>query len=115
MTEYNNERVVPLVVKKGPQQGTGAQKFRLPFKNLGSLEIEVDFSFAKLSAVICGPHQAATTSRDKSSSGSSSNDSLDNKKGSEQQQVSQSPIEFSVVPPATMKVPANGGSVILNI
>lgn len=78
MTEYNNERVVPLVVKKGPQQGTGAQKFRLPFKNLGSSEIEVDFSFAKMSAVICGPQ--SLTSRDKSSSGSSSNGSLENKK-----------------------------------
>ena len=66
MTEYNNERVVPLVVKKGPQSGTGAQKFRLPFKNMGANEIEVEFSFAKLSAVICGPQ----TARDKSSSSS---------------------------------------------
>jgi hypothetical protein len=55
MTEYNNERLVPLVVKKGPNAGAGAQKFRLPFKNMGASEIEVDFSFAKLSAVICGP------------------------------------------------------------
>ena len=58
MTEYNNERLVPLVVKKGPNAGAGAQKFRLPFKNMGASEIEVDFSFAKLSAVICGPQAA---------------------------------------------------------
>ena len=75
MTEYNNERVVPLVVKKGPQSGSGAQKFRLPFKNMGANEIEIDFSFAKLSAVICGPQ----TARDKSSS-SSSNESVDKSK-----------------------------------
>ena len=36
MAEYNNQRVVPLVVKKGAQSGTGVQKFRLPFKNLGA-------------------------------------------------------------------------------
>ena len=52
MTEYNNEKVVPLVVKKGPQSGTGAQKFRLPFKNMGNQEIEVEFKFAAQSAVI---------------------------------------------------------------
>jgi len=46
MTEYKNEKVVPIVVKKGPQSGTGAQKFRLPFKNMGSEEIEVEFKFA---------------------------------------------------------------------
>lgn len=77
---------------------------------MGSQEIEVDFSFAKCSAVICGPQ----TSRDKSSSGSSSNGSVDNKKDPNAQ-LTQSPIEFSVVPPSTMKVPANGGSIILNI
>jgi hypothetical protein len=36
MADYNNQRVVPLVVKKGPQSGTGAQKYRLPFKNMGA-------------------------------------------------------------------------------
>ena len=55
MTDYNNQRVVPLVVKKGAQSGSGAQKFRLPFKNSGAQEMEIEFTFAKQSAVICGP------------------------------------------------------------
>lgn len=55
MAEYNNQKVVPLVVKKGPNMGSGAQKFRLPFKNNGASEIEIEFSFAKQTAVIQGP------------------------------------------------------------
>ena len=46
-----NEKVIPLVVKKGQS----CQKFRIPFKNNGLQDLEIDFSFAKQSAVICGP------------------------------------------------------------
>lgn len=59
--------------------------------------MEIEFSFAKQSGVICGPqhiHRGA--------------------EGSKPAPLTSSPIEFAVVPPATMKVPANG-SVILNI
>jgi hypothetical protein len=52
MAEYNNQKVVPLVVKKGPNMGSGAQKFRLPFKNNGTSELEIEFTFAKQTAVI---------------------------------------------------------------
>jgi hypothetical protein len=45
------EKVIPLVVKKG--QST--QKFRIPFKNSGAQDLDIDFTFAKQSAVICGP------------------------------------------------------------
>ena len=55
-------------MKKGPQSGAGAQKFRLPFKNLGATEMEIEFTFAKQSAVICGP----VSQRDSSSSSNSS-------------------------------------------
>lgn len=55
MAEFQNQKVVPIVVKKGANVGAGAQKFRLPFKNMGAQEMEIEFSFAKQSAVICGP------------------------------------------------------------
>jgi hypothetical protein len=55
MTEYGNQRVVPVVVKKGGSVGSTAQKFRLPFNNVGLSEMEIEFTFAKHSAVICGP------------------------------------------------------------
>jgi len=61
---------------------------------MGAQEIEVEFTFAKQSAVVCGPASLAPTPADPA-------------KGS--------PIEFSVVPPAAMKVPGNGGAIILNI
>ncbi len=69
--------------------------------------MEIEFSFAKQSAVVCGPTPINKTK----DSSSSSNSSLENGK---QTQLTSSPIEFSVVPPVTMKVPTNG-SVILNI
>lgn len=94
MADYNNQRVVSLVVKKGPQSGTGAQKYRLPFKNMGAQEMELEFTFAKQTAVVCGPASLTQTPVDASKT---------------------SPIEFSVVPPSTMKVPGNDGSIILNI
>jgi hypothetical protein len=45
-----NEKVIPLALKKGQN----CQKFRIPFKNNGPQEVEVDFSFLKSSAVIRG-------------------------------------------------------------
>lgn len=72
--------------------------------------MEVEFTFAKQSAVICGPAQLMLRTP-KGGNSSSSNGSLETTKP---QQLTSSPIEFSVVAPSTMKVPANG-SVILNI
>lgn len=43
-----NEKVVPLVVKKGQS----CQKFRIPFKNNGPQDLDLEFNFAKQSAVI---------------------------------------------------------------
>lgn len=94
-----NEKVVPLVVKKGQ---TG-QKFRIPFKNSGSQDLEIDFTFAKQSAVICGPERS-------NSSSSSGDDSGSNRA---QQTMTSSPIEF-VAMPSNVKIPANS-STILNI
>ena len=65
MPEFN-EKVVPLVIKKGQS----CQKFRLPFKNTGSQDLEIDFTFVKQSAVIKGPQ-----SRQSSSSGEDSSKS----------------------------------------
>jgi hypothetical protein len=50
MTEFN-EKVVPLVIKKGQS----CQKFRVPFENTGAQDLEIDFTFVKQSAVIKGP------------------------------------------------------------
>jgi len=90
-----NQKVVPIVIKKGQS----CQKFRIPFKNNGPQDLDVDFSFAKQSAVVCGP----LVRSDSSSSG-------DEKKASV---VGSSPIEF-VAMPANVKVPSNG-TAILNI
>jgi hypothetical protein len=42
MPEFN-EKIVPLVIKKGQS----CQKFRLPFKNTGAQDLELDFTFVK--------------------------------------------------------------------
>lgn len=88
------EKVIPLVVKKGQSN----QKFRIPFKNTGPQELDVEFTFVKTSAVIKGPLQRC------------------NSTGSDDVRTPsfvQSPIEFQAVP-STMKVAANGAA-ILNI
>jgi hypothetical protein len=90
-----NEKVVPLVIKKG-QAG---QKFRIPFKNNGPQDLDIDFTFAKQSVVICGPL--------KRNDSAGSDDSL----GKNSQLTS--PIEF-VAMPSNAKIPANGTG-ILNI
>jgi hypothetical protein len=92
MTDFNGEKVIPLVVKKGQS----CQKFRIPFKNNGAQDLEIDFTFSKTSAVICGPN----------SQNSSGDDSTKNT-------LTQSPIEF-VAMPSNIKIPANSSS-ILNI
>lgn len=43
MVQGLNERIIPLVVKKG-QAG---QKFRIPFKNNGPQDLDLEFTFAK--------------------------------------------------------------------
>jgi hypothetical protein len=45
------EKMIPLIVKKG----VPGQKFRLPFKNTGNQDLELEFTFSKQSAVIRGP------------------------------------------------------------
>lgn len=50
VTEFD-EKIVPLVIKRGQN----CQKFRLPFKNKGAQDLELDFTFIKSSAVIKGP------------------------------------------------------------
>lgn len=63
------ERLIPVVVKKpvGSAALTSAanagSKFRLPFKNNGPQEIEIEFTFAKQSSTICGPAFAPTDSK----------------------------------------------------
>lgn len=58
--------------------------------------MDIDFNFAKQSAVICGPLQR------QASSGSNSGD---------EKKPSQSPIEF-VAMPSNVKVPANGQAIV---
>lgn len=91
-TEFN-EKVIPLVVKKGVNN----QKFRIPFKNVGPQDLDVDFTFVKTSAVINGPLQRSNSNIDENAN----------------RPQAQSPIEFSAVP-SNMKIPANG-TAILNI
>ena len=54
-----NEKIIPLVIKKpnssNIQQANAGSKFRLPFKNNGAQDLEIEFSFAKKTAAICGP------------------------------------------------------------
>jgi hypothetical protein len=52
------EKIIPLVVKKGQS----CQKFRIPFKNNGAQDLDIDFTFAKQSAVIVGPLQRSDSS-----------------------------------------------------
>lgn len=91
------ERMIPIVIKKpvgtaALTSSAAASKFRLPFKNNGTQELEVEFSFAKTSAVICGPLL-----------------------GNDGETVN-SPLEFSIGPGGnTLKLPANGGLNNLNL
>ena len=85
-----NEKMIPLVIKKpnssNLQQANAGSKFRLPFKNNGVQDLEIEFSFAKKSAVISGPLLSQ----------------------SEDAPTPVSPIDFSIAPGGTFKVPANG-------
>ena len=45
-----NEKVIPIIIKKpsaSAMQANAGFKFRLPFKNNGATDIEIDFHFAK--------------------------------------------------------------------
>lgn len=64
-----NEKVIPLVVKKGVNN----QKFRIPFKNNGPQDLDIDFTFVKASAVISGPLQISNSNNDDSSKSSNQN------------------------------------------
>jgi hypothetical protein len=98
------ERLIPVVIKKpvGSAALTSAanagSKFRLPFKNNGTQEIEVEFTFSKQSSTICGPMTSTPADKAKSSL------------------VTSSPIEFTIGPGGqTLKLPPNGGLNNLNL
>ncbi len=78
------EKVVPLAIKKA-QNG---QKYRIPFKNTGPQDLEIEFTFMKTSTAITKP--------------------LD-----ENGKPALSPIEFTPLP-STLKIPQNGVG-ILNV
>ena len=83
--------MIPLVIKKPTsstmQQANAGSKFRLPFKNTGTIDLEIEFSFAKKTAVLCGPLA----------------------KKSEDDPINPiSPINFTIAPAGVFKVPANG-------
>lgn len=85
-----NEKMIPLVIKKpnssNMQQANAGSKFRLPFKNNGTQDLEIEFSFAKKSGVISGPLV----------------------KRIDDSYTPISPIDFTIAPGGTLKVPANG-------
>ena len=74
----------------------GQQKFRIPFKNTGGQEIEVEFMFQK--------HSTAVNSHALSRMNSSGNSNLTNA----------SPVEWTIAP-ATLKIPANSQTTMLNV
>lgn len=74
----------------------GFQKFRIPFKNLGGQEIEVEFAFQKQSQAV----NSHALSRIDSSGIANS--------------TSQSPIDWTITP-ATLKIPANSVTTMLNV
>ena len=86
--------LIPLAIKNS----AGQHKFRIPFKNTGEQDIEVEFSFHKVS-------QAANAQALMRSNSSGSPDLK-----------SQSPVDFSINhTPSVIKLPANSGPVMLNI
>jgi len=85
--------VIPLGVKKE----TGQQKFRIPFKNKGAQDLEVEFSFLENSTAVNTPALIRCNSL-------GSTESKNN-----------SPVDFSI-PTATLTVPANNPqAVVLNV
>jgi hypothetical protein len=78
------EKIISIAIKKGQAN----QKFRIPFKNTGPSDVEMDFSFMKQSHVIYRPE-----------------DNSDEKK------PDTSPCDLQCVP-ATAKIPAGGSTII---
>ena len=90
LTDYT---LIPLCIKNTP----GQHKFRIPFKNTGEQDIEVEFSFHKVS-------QAANPQALMRSNSSGTPD------------LNQSPVDFSINhSPSLLKIPANSGPVMLNV
>jgi hypothetical protein len=89
MVDQLGEKIIPIAIKKGQAN----QKFRIPFKNTGPSEVEVDFSFIKTSFVIYKPPEMENPRDDK--------------------KPEQSPCDLQCVP-ANAKIPA-GGNVIVTI
>ena len=86
--------LIPLCIKNT----AGQHKFRIPFKNTGEQDIDVEFSFHKVS-------QAANPQALMRSNSSGSPDLK-----------SQSPVDFSINhTPSVIKIPANSGPVMLNV
>jgi len=82
--ESVGDKIIPIAIKKGQPN----QKFRIPFKNNGPSEVDIDFSFLKQSYVIYRP-----------------SDESDDKK------PDTSPCDLQVVP-ANAKIPAGGNAII---
>ena len=88
------DKHIPLAIKNI----SGQQKFRIPFKNTGEQDIEVEFAFHKVSQAVNKPALLR----------SNSINSPDQK--------SQSPIDFQIGhTPAVVKIPANQGPVMVNV
>ena len=93
-SQMTEKQLIPLAIKNTP----GQQKFRIPFKNTGEHDIEVEFTFHKASQAV---NRSALIR-------SNSSGTPDLK--------SQSPIDFTVNhTPSVMKIPAHQGPVMLNV
>jgi len=93
-SEITDTTLIPLCIKNT----AGQQKFRIPFKNTGEQDIEVEFSF----------HKASQAANPQALMRSNSSGSPDLK--------SQSPVDFSINhTPSVIKIPANSGPVMLNV
>jgi len=79
-----DEKIIPIAIKKGQPN----QKFRIPFKNTGPSEVEVDFSFLKQSYVIYRPEDE-----------------------SEEKRPETSPCDLQCVP-ASAKIPSGGNAIV---
>lgn len=93
-SQMSDKQLIPLCIKNT----AGQHKFRIPFKNTGEQDIEVEFSFHKVSQAVNRPALIR----------SNSSGTPDLK--------SQSPIDFSINhTPSIIKIPAHQGPVMINV
>lgn len=98
--EDHGLKVMPLAVKKGFQQQI--QRFKIPFKNTTSMDVDVEFQFMKTSAVI----NSSTEKLPGSPTQEEETKHPVMKKGNMIQSVMASPLELAAQPQA-MKIGAN--------